>query len=258
MDRFSIKVCFLLLVVTLIPFVLNKNAFAGLVMEQLRYEQGGTQKDKGTIFISNNKIKFVQEKGTGVIIFNLNTGEMIQIDNESKRYVIAKPGEMKSALDTQISKLPPEQRAKVEEFMKSQSKPKKLTLKQTGISETIAEYKSQKYEIYQDGKLIREVWASKEAVPNNELDPGKMASYIKELERLKGTNGGGSNLDDQEKIFKQIYESGFPLRSVDHSSGNSVFIEEVVKITLADIPESEFQAPTGYKKMTLEEMLTQQ
>jgi hypothetical protein len=255
MNKF-IRVYISFFVIAIIAFGLVKNAFAGIIMEQLRYEKGSTQKDKGTIFISNNKIKFVQEKGAGVIIFDLNTGEMVQIDNESKRYVIARPDEMKSALEAQISKLPPEQRAKVEEFMKSQSKPKKLTLKQTEIKETIAGYKAQKYEVYEDGKLTREIWASKEAVPNNELDPGKMARYIKELEKLKRADGGDSNREDEEKIFREIYESGFPMRSVDYSSGGSVFIEEIIKVTPANVPESEFQAPAGYKKITLQEMMS--
>ncbi len=256
MNKPITRVYFSFFVIMVIASSLAANAHAGLIMEQLRFEKGSTQKNKGTIFISNNKIKFVQEKGPGVIIFDLNTGEMVQIDNESKRYVIAKPDEMKSALEAQISKLPPEQRAKVEELMKAQSKPRKLTLKQTEINETIAGYKSRKYEVYEDGKLIREVWTSKEAVPNNELDSGKMASYIKQLEGLKRTDMGNSNRDDEEKIFKEIYESGFPMRLVDYSSGSSVFIEEILKVTQADIPENEFQAPVGYKKITVQEMMS--
>ncbi|HZX12808.1 MAG TPA: DUF4412 domain-containing protein, partial [Thermodesulfobacteriota bacterium] len=114
----------------------------------------------------------------------------------------------------------------------------------------------QKYEIYEDGKLNQEIWASKEVIPNNELDPGKMASYIKELEKIKRAAAGDSNQDDEETVFKQIYESGFPMRSVDYSSGSSVFVEEIIKVTTANVSETEFQAPTGYKKVTLQEMMS--
>ena len=250
------KVYLSFLVTTMIAVGLVTDAYGGLIMEQIRYEKGSDQKEKGIIYVSNNKIKAIQEKGSGVVIFDLNTGEMIQVDNDNKRYVVAKPDEMRSALEVQISKLPPEQRAKLEEFMKSQSKPKKLTLKRTGIQEKIAGYTSQKYEIYEDGKLNQEIWASKEVIPNNELDPGKMASYIKELEKIKSAAGGDSNQDDEEMVFKQIYESGFPMRSVDYSSGSSVFVEEIVKVTTANVSETEFQAPGGYKKVTLQEMMS--
>src|SRR3970282_1145141 len=180
------------LVTTIIAIGLGTDAYGGLIMEQIRYEKGSDQKEKGIIYISNNKIKAIQEKGSGVVIFDLNTGEMIQVDNDNKRYVVAKPDEMRSALEVQISKLPPEQRA----------------------------------------------------------------IYIKELEKIKRAAGGDSNQDDEETVFKQIYESGFPMRSVDYSSGSSVFVEEIVKVTTANVPEIEFHDQRGYKKVTLQEMMS--
>jgi len=46
------------------------------------------------------------------------------------------------------------------------------------------------------------------------------------------------------------------MRSVDYSSGSSVFVEEIIKVTTANVSETEFQAPTGYKKVTLQEMMS--
>jgi len=66
---------------------------------------------------------------------------------------------------------------------------------------------------------------------------------------------GYSGLDEQERVFKEIYETGFPTRSVDYLSDGSVYIEEIVKVNKADLSDGEFQPPAGYKKITLQEMI---
>lgn len=276
MSRF-IKFAFVfLLIITLIAISLSEKAFSGVIIEQVSYNKGDSIKKKGKIFIKDNKIKFVEEpNGQGVAIFDLNTGEMIQIDNERKRYVVANPedyfkfvqditNKMKTELENQLSQLPPEQRAQAEEMMKSQAialpgqekKARNMTLKKTDLSETIAGYKSSKYEIYEDGKLSEEIWISNDIGFDNELDMKKMANYMSEIKKISEKAGAGqSNWDEEEKIFKEVYESGFPTRSVDYSSGGKVYIEEIVKVNKADISDSEFEAPVGYSKVTLQEMI---
>jgi len=275
MSRFIKLMCVFLFVITFFAFSLEK-AFAGFIMEQVSYKKGGSEKKKGKIFISNNKIKFVEEQnGQAVAIFDLNTGEMIQIDNEGKRYIVTTPEEyfkfiqemtdkMKTDLEKQLSKLPPDQRAKAEEMMKAQgmklpgegTKPKKVSLKKTDESRDIAGYKSKKYEIYEDGKLSEEMWISRDISFDEELDMKKMASYMSEIKKISEKAGlGYSGLDEQERVFKEIYETGFPTRSVDYLSDGSVYIEEIVKVNKADLSDGEFQPPAGYKKITLQEMI---
>jgi hypothetical protein len=171
---------------------------------------------------------------------------------------------MKGELEKQLSQLPPEDRARAEEMMKAQgmtlpgdtTAPKKITLKKTDATETIAGYKSKKYEIYEDGKISEEIWISNEIKFEDELDMKKMASYMSEIKKISERAGlQYSGLDEQERIFKEIYESGFPTRSVDYSSDNTVYIEEIVKVNEAELSDSEFQPPAGYKKITLQEMI---
>lgn len=255
---------------------LSSAAQAGFIMEQVAYKKGDSVKKKGKIFIKDNKIKFVEERnGQAVAIFDLNTGEMIQIDNEGKRYIVTTPEEyfkfiqemtnkMRGELEKQLSQLPPDERAKAEEMMKAQgmtlpgeaAKAKKITLRKTDATETIAGYKSKKYEIYEDGKISEEIWISNDIKFEEELDMKKMASYMSEIKKISERAGlQYSGLDEQERIFKEIYESGFPTRSVDYSSNDSVYIEEIVKINRADLSDSEFQPPAGYKRITLQEMI---
>ncbi|HXG30183.1 MAG TPA: DUF4412 domain-containing protein [Thermodesulfobacteriota bacterium] len=269
------SMCVFLFVIASLAFSLEM-AFAGFIMEQVSYKKGEAEKRKGRIFISKNRIKFVEEQnGQAVAIFDLNTGEMVQIDNEGKRYIITTPEEyfkfiqdmtdrMKADLEKQLSKLPPDQRAKAEEMMKAQGMklpgegtlPKKVSLKKTDESRDIAGYRSNKYEIYEDGKLSEEIWISKDIGLDGELDMKKMASYMSEIKKISEKAGlGYSGLDEQERVLKEIYETGFPTRSVDYLSDGSAYIEEIVRVNKADLSDGEFQPPAGYKRITLQEMI---
>ncbi len=279
MGKFIFRVCVYLVVSVFIIGGLARGVFAGIIMEQVGYENGSSQKNKETIYISKNKVKSVSEGGHEMTIFDLNTGEMTLTNNEKKTYVVAKPEELfrsaqdamakaKAQMEEEMSKLPPEQRAKIEEMMKSHginhpgaSKPEDLTLKATGTTESIAGYSSRKFEVYKNGKLDREIWTSKDVIPNSELDPKKMADYMKEMQQMSakfnpGKEGAVSDLSEQTKVYNQIYETGFPMRSVDHFSDSGAYIEEVVSVTKTDIPDKEFQPPAGFKRITLQEMMS--
>ncbi len=275
MSKFIARVCVTLIAATFIVGCLVGKGFAGVIIEQVRYEKGSSEKNKETIYISKNKVKFVQEGRQGVTILDLNTSEMTQIDNENKTYFVAKPEDIrkttqdamakaKAQMVEQLSKLPPEQRAKVEEMMKShgmkQSATENWTLKTPGVTENIAGYKSQKFEIYRDSKIKEEIWTSKDVVPSSELDSKKMGNYAREMEQMVSEanlskEGTSSSRDEKLKILSQVYETGFPMRSVDYSVGKN-YTEEVVKVTQADISDKEFQAPGDYKKVTLQEMMS--
>ncbi len=273
MSKFIVRACVTLIVATFIVGGLVAKGFAGVIIEQMRYEKGSSEKNKETIYISKNKVKFVQEGRQGATILDLNTSEMTQIDDENKRYFVAKPEDIrkttqdamaktKAQMEEQLSKLPPEQRAKVEEMMKSHrmkdSGTENWTLKTPGVIDNIAGYKSQKFEIYGDGKIKEEIWTSKDVIPSSELDSKKMANYAKEMEQMvseTNQNKVGTGRDEKLKILSQVYETGFPMRSVDYSVGKN-YTEEVVKVTQADVSDKEFQAPEDYKKVTLQEMMS--
>lgn len=270
--RMSLRLVCICLLVVLVGSV--RESFAGIVMERVMYKKGSVAKQKGRIYISKNKIKFTDENEQTVAILDLNSGEMIQVDNAGKRYTVAKPEDyfkfieettvkMKAEIEKQLSKLPPEQRAQMEEMMKSRGllpsdrvKQRKLVLKKTDVFEKIAGYNSRKYEVYEDGRLIEEIWVSKDVGFDKEVDMKKLANYMMEIKKIGERAGFGySGLDDQEKEFQEIYESGFPMRSVDYSPSGDTYIEEVTRIQNTSIPDQEFEIPSGYKKVTLEELM---
>ncbi len=249
-------------------------SFAGLVMERERYEEGG-QKVRGTIYMQDNKVKSFDEEGQFSAIFDLNTGEMIQVDNLSKTYSSTKAEDyfayykqyslkMKTAMMQQLSELPPNQRAQAEGMMKRQGielpgnnvRPVDVTLKKTGDTNKIAGYEAVKYEIYRDGKLDEEIWTSSYVGFQEEIDMKEMIEYLSELRKIEDSMRGSSLLSQaSEQTYTEVFSTGFPMKTIDYPlSGNSI-VEETIKVSKKQIDSKEFQAPKGYKKVPLQQML---
>jgi len=250
-------------------------SYAGLIMERERYEEGSSQKIKGTIYMQGNKIKSFDEEGQFSAIFNLDTGEMIQLDNISKTYSTTQAKDyfayykqyalkMKAAMMQQLSELPPNQRARAEGMMKRQGielpgnnvKPMKITLKKTGDTNKIAGYESVKYEIYINGKLDEEIWTSSDVRIQEEIDMEKMIDYLSELRQIEDSmRGSNSFSQESEQAYIEVFSTGFPMKTIDYPlSGNSI-VEEAIKVSKKKIDGSEFQAPKSYTKVPLAQML---
>jgi len=249
-------------------------SFAGLVMERERYEEGG-QKVRGTIYMQDNKVKSFDEEGQFSAIFDLNTGEMIQVDNLSKTYSSTKAEDyfayykqyslkMKTAMMQQLLELPPNQRAQAEGMMKRQGielpgnnvRAVDVILKKTGDTNKIAGYEAVKYEIYRDGKLDEEIWTSSYVGFQEEIDTKEMIEYLSELRKIEDSMRGSSLLSQaSEQTYTEVFSTGFPMKTIDYPlSGNSI-VEETIKVSKKKIDSSEFQAPKGYKKVPLQQML---
>ncbi|MCZ6554604.1 MAG: DUF4412 domain-containing protein [Candidatus Dadabacteria bacterium] len=267
--------CRSIIVILVLLIFTASQVIAGFVLEQERYEKGTSKKLKGTIYMQENKVKFFDEEGQFSAIFNLETGEMMQIDNMSRTYTSAKAKDyfkffkeyalkMKTAMQQQLAELTPDQRAQAEEMMKRQgielpgsnSVPVKIELKKTGDISKIAGYESVKYEIYRNGKLDEEIWTSKEVGLENEIDMNKMTEYMSELRKIEESLGGASSVSKEaEQVYIEVFGSGFPMRTTDYPVSGTSIVEEIVKVSRKQIESSEFRAPAGYRKVPLEQML---
>ena len=267
--------CRSIIVILVLLIFTASQVIAGFVLEQERYEKGTSKKLKGTIYMQENKVKFFDEEGQFSAIFNLETGEMMQIDNMSRTYTSAKAKDyfkffkeyalkMKTAMQQQLAELTPDQRAQAEEMMKRQgielpgsnSVPVKIELKKTGDISKIAGYESVKYEVYRNGKLDEEIWTSKEVGLENEIDMNKMTEYMSELRKIEESLGGASSVSKEaEQVYIEVFGSGFPMKTIDYPVSGTSIVEEIVKVSRKQIESSEFRAPAGYRKVPLEQML---
>lgn len=265
---------YLIVLFTLLFFGIQQS-YAGLIMEREQYEEGSDNKSTATVYIQDNKIKSFDESGQFSVIFYLDTGDIIQVDNLSRTYSSTKAEDyfsyynkyalkMKAAMQQQLSELPPDQRARAEARMKQQgielpgtnNGPLNITIKNTGNEKKIAGYKSLKYEISRSGILEEEVWISSDQRIQAELDMKKMADYLLELKKIQDSLGGDISFNgESDKAYEQLYSRGFPMKTIDFISSGKPIIEETVKVSKKNIDNGEFNAPIGYRKVPLEQML---
>jgi hypothetical protein len=229
----------------------ERAAYPGLIMEQVGYQQGLNEKQKVTIYIQDDKFKQVENGGpfSPAVIFDLNSGNIMFVNDEKKLYIILNRDEYLKYIESVIA-----------ENKDVATSSRDITLKKTGETATIAGYDSKKYEIYDNGKLQSEYWVTRDSGFSEELDMQKMSKLMNEVKRISQNVGGSASISDNEyKIFQEIYENGYPMKTVYHSpEGDKVFVEEIITVKKQDIPPSEFQPPAGYEKITYQDILKQQ
>ncbi len=249
-------------------------SIAGLIVEMEKYEKGGNQTVRATIYIQENKIKFFDEEGQFAAIFDLDTGEVIQIDNLSQTYSSTQADDyftyykqyaskMEAAMRKQLSELPPNKRAQAEDMMKrkgidlpgNSGGPVTITYKNTGDTKKIAGCESVKYEIFADGRLKEEIWTTSDARFQEEIDMVKMTRYLSELRAIEHSLGGNGASGGTEKAYAEVFSSGFPMKTVDYPVYGNEIVEQTIKVKKEKIDRDEFMAPTSYRKVQLQEML---
>lgn len=237
--------------VLIVLFSLADVASAGLIMEQVVYEEGSTNKQQSTLYVQDNKIKQIDKSGQNqpTVIFDLGGNNITLINNENKAYI----------------HLTMDQHLKSFEVMMQQTKEgdqqqKKLTLEKSDESMKIAGFNTTKYSIFENGKLATEYWVSNEPGFNNEINFEKMAKLMNDVKNISQNVGGSATITDQEyQIFREIYQNGYPLKTVYHSEDdNPVVIEEILSVQSRELPASEFQPPAGYQKITYQDIINQQ
>lgn len=246
------RVVYLLIFAVLFAFCgFAQNAYPGLVMEQVTYEQGATDKQKITLYAQDNKLKQVENTGafSPAVIFDLESGYIIFINDEKKLYIVLNRDEYLKYIESFMSETKDQTRAT-----------RDVKLKKTGETENIAGYESTKYEIYDNGELQTEYWVSKEPGFGDEVDLDKMSRLMNDVKNISQNIGGAASISENEyKIIQQIYRDGYPMKTVYHSlDDDTVVVEEIVNVKKRDIPASEFQPPAGYEKITYQDILKQQ
>lgn len=209
-------------------------------------------------------------RGQGKMIFRGDRREMVVVDDDDQSYVVIDKeslgqiagqvagamGQMQEALKN----VPEAERRKIEEMMKQRmpsaaqtpQRPKS-ELRKTGETGTKNGYPCRKYEVWRDGRKIRELWVTdwgnveggEEVVDTFE----DMADFFKELmDSIPDFGQGGASGDPAFEHMREI--GGFPVvtREFDESDG-SLEDESTLRSTLRrTLDPSEFEPPSGYKR----------
>ncbi len=245
------SIFFVIFLVFITSLALSNEAYAGLIMEQVVYEEGSSNKQQSTLYVQDNKLKQVDkgDRNQPTVIFDLGASNITLVNNENKVYIHLTMEEHLKSFE-----------AMMQQTKEGEQAAKKLTLEKSDETIKIAGYNTTKYSIFENGKLATEYWVSNEPGFNNEINFEKMAKLMNDVKNISQTVGGSASISDQEyQIFREIYQNGYPLKTIYHTEDDSpVVIEEILSVKSKDLPASEFQPPAGYQKITYQDILNQQ
>jgi hypothetical protein len=270
MNRLSL----ILFQIFLVLILFTGFSYSGIVMEQMRYElKTPGKKDKGLLLIQDNKMLFKDTTNNVSTLFDFDRDQMIVLDHNGQTFTVIDPKAFVKAIEDytkeiermrqkHLESLPPEQREMVEKMMQKRELESGkngtgkivISIKNSGVSENISGYKASKYEVFHNDKLNEELWLTNDLDIQKELDLKKMSNLMTEFKKVN-KRLGDDNVVNEEAFINLFANGGFPLKTVDRSFGETVYIEEVVDIKKEDIPADNFKLPSGYKEKSVNELL---
>lgn len=268
----KLSIIFFQILLALILF--TGTSYSGIVMEQMRYElKTPDKKDKGVLLIQDNKMLFKDTTNNVSTLFDFDRDQMIVLDHNNQTFTVIDPKEFVKAVEDYTKKveemrkkhlesLPPDQREMVEKLMKERELESGknatgkivISIKNSEVSEDISGYKASKYEVFHNDKLNEELWLTNDLDIQNELDLKKMSNLMTEFKKVN-KRLGDDTVVNEDAFINLFANGGFPLKTVDRSFGETVYIEEVVDIKKEDIPKENFKLPSGYKEKSVNELL---
>jgi hypothetical protein len=205
-------------------------------------------------FYAMPKMIKVMHTGGPTVLIRVDQDKFITIDPKTHSYREMSGSEMESLaqsskarmqaamaqMQQRMAKMPPEQRAAMEQAMRGLSAAETTAtattqVTNTGETRTIGGYACAKYVATADGKPVLTAWATKD-IPGFATLRADWLAYQKRLGSQPGTPGGNMG-----QAFAKI--DGFPMET---EMGD--IKTEVTKVEARTIPASEFEVPAGFKK----------
>lgn len=247
-------------------FLYTWQAMAGWEITQKVSDQDGMV-SYDVMLIHNNILKFTGDD-VGFII-NTNRDELTFIMDQNKTYWKGNPDEFRNGLNTAMKKfmeqmmaqIPETQREMYSEMLGDMSDMYKTPQKQeikninieivnTGETEEIAGYDTEKFLVNVDGTKKETLWISEQLNPGSDLNIRKAYEMMNKIR----PNVEDEILYEYSDAYLDLISKGFLMKSTE-SGGESV---EVIKVVERNISDAEVSLPQGFKEVSIDEMLRQQ
>ena len=226
---------------------LTNSVIAGIYTEEA---------DGSKTFISNGKLKELSEDGG--MILESKSREIIYYNPENKTYAQSKISDfcesMAEVMNTMIESLPPEFK---ELFGIDQEQvPPEVEIVSEGDGGIIAGYKTVKYKVMADGELHEMMWLAMDASLVKEFK--SLTGILSEFQKCSNMIKFGAPPVEMSPDYLKLMEMGLTLKSIQYKMGEENEIVNTVKVEIKDIPDSEFQVPAGYKKISMTDYMGSQ
>lgn len=211
------------------------------------------------------------------MIFNNETKTMLIISHADKSYmtfdqntVSDVQSSIQSAMEQALANVPPEQRAMVEEMMKSRMggmggmpntgapAPVEITMpkiefRETSRSDTVSGYDCTYYESFEndqkDGEHCIATWSELGVGDNIQNSFTAMAEMMEGFLEQVSQMSGAKTENNMLTYLKDM--EGYPVLSRQFSNGEAVRESRLSSIAEKDFDDSEFMPPSGYNEQSL-------
>lgn len=219
----------------------------------------GASQLKQKIYVQNGVGRFIDDHGQGTLI---KGGSLYFIDDVDKSYILFDKTTMdqlarklNAAMEQakeQLAKLPPEQRAQMEQMMGGamggEGAQWTVDLTDTGKTDKVDGRSCKVWDVKRNGQLDEQICVvAYSTLPGKEDLQAVFASFAKAFEEFaKSVPMLAGKMDNE--FSAQAKANGFPVRRRAYENGSLINEETVVKTWREEaIPASMFEIPAGYR-----------
>jgi len=214
------------------------------------------------------------EPQEGTVIYHGDKREMVVVNEKEKSFMVMDLETMKSLagqvsqamnqMQEALKNVPESQRAMMEKMLKDkmpasqQAAVPEFTVKATGKKGKHHGYNCEQYQVFEDKKLVREMWVTDWSNVKGGQDVASsfqsIGEFFEELMSAINIPGAGKGLAQMKNnMFAQMKEiKGFPVVNIEFNDSGAVEKEtHLVSADQRNLSKGDFQPPAGYKQQQM-------
>jgi hypothetical protein len=242
--------------------LLVQAAHAGVYVELVRREAGSTTSELSQkMYVQNGSGRFVDDggrvsliKGESMYVIDDSDKTYLEFDKATMQQIATQLNAAMERMKEQLAKLPPEQRAQMEQMMGGAlgGKPRTVEVTDTGKSDTVDGRKCKLWDVARDGQLDEQICVAPYAsLPGKEDFRAVFAKFARIFEEMAKSVPMLSGMMTNE-FSAHAKTDGFPVRSRAYENGQLTGRETTVQVWREEtIPASMFDVPAGYTRKQL-------
>ncbi len=245
--------------------LLSTQAYAGNVMELVTRDMSGNELDRMTSYTDGTRSRMDQSSADGSFSIIFLDDEFLYLDHGQKNYMVMDEAMLEGIsqqinqamkeMEAELAKMPPEQRAMVEEMMKGQMGGMGmdmhipvLEIREIG-SGSYESYDCTLVEMFEDGVKIQEICTVdfSEVDGSGELRDSfvRMGTLLSKL--YDSIPFAGEGIRNPMEMLDEL--KGFPVRAIEFEDGKAA-VETVLESSKEmDIDANKFELPSGYSRI---------
>ncbi len=129
-----------------------------------------------------------------------------------------------------------------------------ISVEATDEMRTIAGHQAFKHVVRVNEELFQEIWVANDLDLSGDLDPDKVVKFQARSSRgMIGNSSKPYNALYRSPAYLELLKKGYALRTLTHHIAGA-FDRKARSVREADVEDSKFEVPAGYRKVSLQEV----